>query len=100
MATLYRADGTQQEIQPTNGTHFDLKELQALVGGWIEIVETTDGRLIVLDEEGKLKDKRFNLLATTLYKYGFHDPVVGDAVVGSRLEFNGPDDEDEIAETL
>ena len=35
-ATLYRANGTSVAIMPANGTHFALAELQALVGGYVE----------------------------------------------------------------
>ena len=33
MATLIKADGTQTEIQPQNGTDFSLEELQKYVDG-------------------------------------------------------------------
>lgn len=34
MATLIKADGTQTEIQPQNGTDFSLEELQKYVDGY------------------------------------------------------------------
>jgi hypothetical protein len=64
-----------------------------LVGGYIEVAKTTDGKYLVLDEEGKLKRKPLNVAATRIYQYGRHDPVVGDAVViDTRLEMNGPEE--------
>jgi hypothetical protein len=94
MATLYRANGIKEEIRPA-GSSFTLAELQTLVGGYIEIVHAKDGTMIVVDEEGKLKNKSINLLATELYQYGDHDPICGDAVTGTRLELDGPEDTDD-----
>lgn len=37
-----------------------LEAAQAIVGGYIEIVEVDDGLYMVCDEEGKLKGKAFN----------------------------------------
>ena len=93
MATLYRTDGTTEALQPSNGVNWNLTELQTLVGGYIEQLWTTDGRFLIVDEEGKRKRKELNIAATRLYKHGRVDPVVGDAlVVDSPLEMNGPDD--------
>ncbi len=38
----------------------DLKSLQALVGGYIEIVRLKNGLLLVCNEEGKLNNSYFN----------------------------------------
>lgn len=92
MATFYRTDGSMETLTPPNGVHWCLEELQALVGGYIEIAHTTDGRRMVLDEEGKLKHKPLNIAATRLYQHGQHDPLVGDVlVVDTDLEMNGPE---------
>lgn len=63
-----------------------LEELQKLVGGYINVVESLDGEAdIVLDEEGKLKGKEVNESATTLWlgddKADWFDVLVGDVVV-------------------
>jgi hypothetical protein len=93
MATLYRTDGTMEVLQPWNGVNWSLEELQTIVGGYIELGGTVDGRFMVLDEEGKLKGKPLNVAATRLYKYGRHDPVVGEVlVVDTRLELDGPEE--------
>jgi uncharacterized protein DUF3846 len=95
--TLYRVDGTKETIAPANGTHWTLPELQALVGGYIEIVRTISGRYMVVDEDGKNKRKPPNRVATEVYFYVGHDIIVGDVVVIDTLEeMNGPrEDEDE-----
>lgn len=80
MATLYRTNGTQEEVLPKNGESFDLKEMQTFVGGYIEIVESPDERLIVLNEEGKLQGLPLNRAATAIYANP-HDFIVGDALV-------------------
>ena len=96
MATLYRTDGTTEVLPPPNGVHWNLTELQTLVGGYIEVVRTTDLRFMILDEEGKLKHKELNIAATRLYQHGRKDPIVGDAVViDTFLEMNGPREEGE-----
>jgi hypothetical protein len=97
MATLLRADGSAEEsLLPSNGVNWNLSELQNLVGGYIEVLKTTDGKFLVVDEEGKLKRKALNIAATRIYQHGRRDPVAGDAVViDTRLEMNGPDEEEE-----
>ena len=99
MATFIRADGSTEYLQPSNGVHWSLEELQTLVGGYIELAGTRDGRYLVLDEEGKLDHKGpkpINRMATALYKYGDHDPIVGDVLlVDTKLELDGPEDVDE-----
>jgi hypothetical protein len=95
MATILRVEGTQEVITPANG-HWRLEELQTMVGGYIEILRTVDGKFLVIDEEGKLKKKPRNDQATRLYIYGEHDAVCGTAVlVDTRLEINGPDEDEE-----
>lgn len=84
MAFLLKAEAEPVEVQPANGKSFSLQELQGFVGGYIEIVRCGRpefaGGLLVLDEEGKLKQKRLNLLAT--YAYAAPDDViVGDALL-------------------
>ena len=79
---IIRVDGTREEFLPADGRHYTLEELQkAIGGGYIEVVHTKDGRLMVIDEEGKLKGFPVNHVATALYRYGSQDPIVGDVLV-------------------
>ena len=81
-AKLYKANGTILEVVPANGTDFQLDELQAMVGGYIEIVPAGEGKIMVLDDEGKLKGKQVNDAATMIFmKAGFYDTIVGDVLV-------------------
>lgn len=95
MATLYRANGTEEEITPADGHGFTLEELQALVGGFIEMVtlgisypdRKKERKALIIDEEGKLKNKPVNDLASVVWhSYATRaglmpDHIVGDAVL-------------------
>ena len=61
-----------------------LEAVQAIVGGYIEIVEVDDGLYMVCDEEGKLKGKAFNF------------ELNGDYIVGDVF-FVRVDDEGDFA---
>ena len=78
MAQIIKADGTKIDVTPKNGTDFQLSELQEVVGGYIEIVETIDKQIMVVNEEGKLIGLPFNEEATRLVRY---DVIVGDVLV-------------------
>lgn len=81
-AKLYKTDGTIIEVVPSNGTDFQLDELQAMVDGCIEIVPAGKGKIMVIDDEGKCKDKPFNEAATMIFmQAGYYDIIVGDALV-------------------
>ena len=79
---IIHVDGTREPYPPANGKQYTLEELQkAIGGGYIEIVRTRDNRLMVIDEEGKLKGFPVNPVATAMYRYGPEDPIVGDVLV-------------------
>ena len=82
MAELIKHTGETVEIEPENGLNFKLQELYKILNcKLIELAATKDGRLIVLDEEGKLENKSINAEATKLYKYGEQDVIVGDVII-------------------
>lgn len=92
MAQLIRVDGTEQQLIPSTGVSFSLAELQDLVGGYIEILELPSGRLLVLDEEGKLAGKPINPRATWLgavAQIAHSEVIVGDVLVCTATELNG-----------
>ena len=72
-----------REISPKT---FSLEELQAIVGGYIELVKLTDDVVMIVDEEGKFKDYPMNYAATALWAKchpGYSDWIAGDVVVCS-----------------
>ena len=82
MARLYKTDGTNEEVSPADGKTFKLRELQDLVGGYIELVQLGDAVLIVNEDE-KIKGLPFNREATfVLQVMRFtEDVIVGPAVL-------------------
>lgn len=47
--------GLVLEIRPDNWTDYQLEELHAYVGGYIEVVEIDADTIMVVDEEGLLR---------------------------------------------
>lgn len=82
---LIKTDGSQSEVSPKDGQRFGLEELQGYVGGYIEIINLTANKALVINEEGKLFDLPLNQKATALAQFCGaifpSDYIVGDAVV-------------------
>lgn len=82
MATLIKADGATSDVLPSNGQSFTLKELQAFVGGYIEIIRVGSSTWYVINEEGKLLGLPANVAAT----HRAHDFLFeGDYLCGAVL---------------
>lgn len=79
-AFIYRTNGEILPILPKNGTDFQLKEMQEIVGGYLQVVHLKDGRVMVLNEEGKIDHLDYNEQATHLYNNQY-DFIVGDVLV-------------------
>lgn len=86
MAKIYKTNGEVLDIEPKNGKDFSLKELQAVVNGYIEIAEMKGGEIMVINEEGKLERLPFNEKATELYQKKVYagDYIVGDVLVCNK----------------
>lgn len=54
MASILFPSGGKMEARPANGVCFELAELQSIVEGHIEVIPTKDGRVMVLNDMGKL----------------------------------------------
>jgi hypothetical protein len=82
-AYLYKTSGEIVPVLPVNGTSFTLGELSSFVNGYVQIVTLKDGRLMIMNEEGKIDGLEQNDTATNLAKSVlFHgDYVVGDVLV-------------------
>lgn len=60
----------------------DILKREAMADGYIEIVPAGNGKIMVIDEEGKLKGKPINEAATMIFMHaGYYDIIVGDALV-------------------
>ncbi|MBD5237533.1 MAG: DUF3846 domain-containing protein [Bacteroidales bacterium] len=85
MARLIKAIGGEVEITPENGKSFGLEEAQNNVGGYIQILPLDDENVMIMDEEGKLKERLFNVTATKIaYRYNAIFPgdyIVGDVII-------------------
>ena len=84
MAILFKTDGTQHLVKPSNGRDFSLEELRTLIGcEWIEVAHLNgpDGAFFVLDDMGKLTGKPFNAKATAVFRHFRMDYIVGDALL-------------------
>lgn len=74
--------GTMQEIKPMNGSDYSLQELQHYVGGYVEVIHLGAGKLLIVDAEGKIKNKLPNRIATVWQiECGIYEWVAGDAVL-------------------
>ena len=79
---MYPGEEAGNMLTP-KGKYYTLQQMQEIVGGYIEMITLADGRHMILDEEGKLKDKPVNLIATTLAEsvLGGADYICGDVLV-------------------
>jgi hypothetical protein len=81
MALIIKTTGEEIETTPENKKDgFSSREIHAVVGGYFELVYATDGRMILLNEEGKLEGLAMNEKATALYGNP-NDYIVGDVLV-------------------
>jgi len=82
-AFLIDLEGNKKPVEPANGSDFSLEELyRHLDCTIVEVVNTIDGRIMIIDEEGKLKtNSKVNVKATLLYSKGFIENIVGKAIV-------------------
>jgi len=53
-SVIYHPDKKTEQVNPENGKFFKLKELQSIVGGYIECLYLKDNMTMVVNEEGKL----------------------------------------------
>jgi len=65
-------------VQPANGRTYSLEELQAIVGGFIEVVWTTGGELMIVNEDGISLGLPFNSLASS---YHPAQRILGDVAI-------------------
>jgi len=91
MAKLIKVDGTTREVFPKNiDSGFTLDEVYGFIGGDIvQAVTLNDDSILLCHEEGKIIGLPFNRAATIYVSARglVGDPIVGDVVIASQLEF-------------
>lgn len=81
---LATTGGIMKPVKPMNGKYYTLVELQGYVGGLIETL-SVGNKTLVIDEEGKIKGKLPNRIATGwIVQDGYHDWIAGDALLISN----------------
>lgn len=80
MATQIKSNGEEIENYPSDS----LVQLQEAVGGYIEVVYTKMGQVIIVNEEGLLRSLPFNSKASKIAKH----TIVGDVLLMTREEWN------------
>jgi hypothetical protein len=85
MAQIITTNDQTIAVEPKNGKDFTLEEMQKIVGGYIECIYLPNKMIMIIDEEGKCKDKPINYAATTLYvqsgNCGESDYIAGDVLL-------------------
>lgn len=81
-AKIIYTDKEAGDYTPKNGKTFGLTEMQEIIGGYIEPIRLNDGRMIIVDEEGKSKDKAVNIPATNILR---RDHFTTDYIVGTAI---------------
>ena len=82
-AKIIYTDKEAEDYTPKNGKTFGLTEMQEIIDGYIEPIRLNDGRMIIVDEDGKSKDKAVNIPATNILRRDHYttDYIVGTAIV-------------------
>lgn len=90
MATLYKTDGTIEEITPAKGKKFKLEEAQKYVGGYVELLHLKKREMFICNEEGIILNLPYNANATKKLKevFGpFAQQLYGDIILCKTNEF-------------
>ena len=81
-AKIIYTDKEAEDYTPKNGKTFALTEMQEIVGGYVEPIRLNDGRMIIVDEDGKSKNKAVNIPATNILR---RDHFTTDYIVGTAI---------------
>lgn len=82
-AKIIYTDKEAEDYTPKNGKTFGKTEMQRIVEGYIDIIRLNDGRVIVVDSQGKALNKAVNIPATNILRRDHYttDYIVGTAIV-------------------
>ena len=81
-AKIIYTDKGAEDYTPKNGKTFGKTEMYGIVEGYIDIIRLNDGRMIIVDEDGKSKDKAVNIPATNILR---RDHFTTDYIVGTAI---------------
>nr|DAP58045.1 MAG TPA: protein of unknown function (DUF3846) [Caudoviricetes sp.] len=84
MATLIKTNGSKTEIQPKNGSDFQLEELQKFVDGYIDIINLHNGQILVINDNAKDVLDSNEEATETAHKHNaifWWDYICGDVVL-------------------
>lgn len=81
-AKIIYTDKEAEDYTPKNGKTFALTEMQEIIGGYVEPIRLNDGRMIIVDEDGKSKSKAVNIPATNILR---RDHFTTDYIVGTAI---------------
>lgn len=85
-AIVFNADGSETCVAPDNGTDFSIYEMQSIVGGYIELVKLGSGKIMIVNEEGKINQLPMNTKATQICQlHGINEVIVGDVLVCDEI---------------
>jgi len=85
MAKIFRANGNREDIEYEGPKEtLTLEQVQKVVDGYVEVIKVPNSHnILIVDEEGKLKNKPINVTASKLAQ----QEIVGDVVLCTYLEF-------------
>lgn len=90
MAKLYKTTGEIIEISPENGKKFTLKEAQAYVDGYVELVQLKHREILICNEEAICFGLPYNRAATQVLAESYGQgcqPLFGDIIHCMNKEF-------------
>lgn len=83
MDRLFKNNGQVIEVKPKNNKYYTLKELQEMIGGYIEHIHLTNKYSAIVDEEGRLKNLSTNVKASNEFYnlMGFKYSICGNVLI-------------------
>ena len=81
-AKIIYTDKEDEDYTPKNGKTFGKTEMYGIVEGYIDIIRLNDGRVIIVDSQGKALNKAVNIPATNILR---RDHFTTDYIVGTAI---------------
>ena len=81
-AKIIYTDKEAEDYTPKNGKTFGKTEMYGIVEGFVDIIRLNDGRVIIVDSQGKALNKAVNIPATNILR---RDHFTTDYIVGTAI---------------